>query len=233
MIDNQLPISKLRWFRRQLKAWACGHLRNFPWRRTKDPYAILVAEFLLQKTNADTVAPVYQRFMERYPTLNALAAAREEDVTMLLQPLGLRFRADRLRQSTQLILKNYQGKIPKTEAQLLKLPGVGKYTARSICAHAFGQRKAVLDTNVARIFERFFGLSGGRVKWRSQELQSAVEQVAPATNVGMWNLTLLDFGAAVCTARQPRCGECPLQEQCQYARESNINEKIINKPIYM
>ncbi|MCL1463318.1 A/G-specific adenine glycosylase [Argonema galeatum] len=188
MTDDQLPITKLRWFRRKLKAWAKQNMRNFPWRKTKDPYAILVAEFLLQKTNADTVAPVYQRFMERYPTLSALAAAPPEDVTMLLQPLGLAFRALRLRQSTQLILKNYRGKIPKTEAQLLELPGVGKYTARSICAHAFGQRKAVLDTNVARILERFFGFWGGRVKWRSQELQDAAERAAPKTKVGTWNL---------------------------------------------
>ncbi|MCL1473630.1 A/G-specific adenine glycosylase [Argonema antarcticum] len=220
--QEPLTITKVRWFRRQLKSWASGNLRNFPWRKTQDPYAILVAEFLLQKTNADTVAPVYQRFMERYPTLNALAAAPAEEVGTLLQPLGLAFRADRLRLSTQLILKNYKGKIPKTEAQLLKLPGVGKYTARSICAHAFGQRKAVLDNNVARILERFFGFCGGRVKWRSQELQEAAERAAPKTKVGTWNLALLDFAAAVCTARNPHCGECPLQEQCKYADRRNI-----------
>lgn len=214
---QDLDEAKLKWFRQQVKNWAKENSRDFPWRCTRDPYSILVAEFLLQKTSAATVAPVYQRFIDRYPTLNALAAAPTEDVTTLLQPLGLSFRVQRLRQLTEQIFQDYGGKIPSKEAQLLKLPGVGMYTARSVCANAFGQPKAVLDTNVARILERFFGFSGGRVKWRCQELQQAVEQVAPKTKVGAWNLALLDFGAAVCTARNPRCGDCPLRGQCEYA----------------
>lgn len=222
MTDYQLQIPQIKWFRRQIKSWGIQNLRDFPWRNTQDPYKILVAELLLQKTNAATVAPIYQTLIDRYPTLNALAVAPVEDITKLLQPLGLSFRVDRLYQLTQVVLEQYGGIIPETEAQLLELPGVGKYTAKSVCAHAFGQPKAVLDTNVARILERFFGLEGGRVKWRSQELQSAAEQAAPKTNVGTWNLTLLDFAAAVCTARNPRCGECPLQEQCKYADRSNI-----------
>ncbi len=212
---------QLTWFRRQLKAWALQHLRDFPWRRTDDPYAIFVAEFLLQKTNASTVAPIYQMFMSRYPTLSVLAAAPVTDVTNLLQPLGLSFRAERLLQSVQLILENYGGKIPPTEAELLLLPGVGKYTARSVCANALGQPLAVLDTNVARILERFFGLQGGRVKSRSRLLWEVAEQAAPEKQVGQWNLTLLDFGAAVCTARKPHCAECPLRRQCNYPRQDS------------
>lgn len=213
---EHLEKAKIRWFRRQLKAWADQHLRDFPWRRTSDPYAIFVAEFLLQKTGASTAAPVYETFISRYPTLKALAAAPVEEVASLLQPLGLFFRAERLCQSVRVILEQYEGKIPSTQAQLLALPGVGKYTARSICAHAFSQPLAVLDTNVARILERFFGLQGNRVKSRCKLLWKAAEQVAPLTDVGTWNLTLLDFGAAVCTAKNPRCNECPLREQCNY-----------------
>jgi A/G-specific adenine glycosylase len=213
---KHLEPAKIDWFRNQLQAWADRHLRDFPWRRTRDPYAIFVAEFLLQKTGASTAAPIYQTFLSRYPTLKTLDSAPEADVASLLQPLGLLFRAERLCQSAQIVVEQYEGQIPSTEAQLLALPGVGKYTARAICANAFGQPLAVLDTNVARILERFFGLQGDRVKSRCKLLWKAAEQVAPPMDVGKWNLTLLDFGATVCTAKNPRCNECPLQEQCNY-----------------
>jgi A/G-specific adenine glycosylase len=173
---------------------------------------------MLQKTNAALVAPIYQAFIQKYPTLDTLAAAPIAEITSILQPLGLSFRVERLRQSIEMIQSKYGGNIPKTEAQLLELPGVGIYTARPICANAFGQPKAVLDTNVARILERFFGFSASdRVRSRSKPLQQAADQVAPDNNVSAWNLALLDFGAAVCTARNPRCTECPLQQKCQKA----------------
>ncbi|HAX78450.1 MAG TPA: hypothetical protein DCY88_22135 [Cyanobacteria bacterium UBA11372] len=220
-----LDEDKITWFRQQIKTWAQQHLRNFPWRHTTDPYAILVAELMLQKTNAALVAPIYQAFMQKYPTLDALAAAPFAEISSILQPLGLGFRVERLRQSIGMIQSKYGGNIPKTEAELLKLPGVGIYTARAICANAFGQPKAIIDTNVARILERFFGLAtSDRVKARSKPLQQAAEQVAPDTNVATWNLALLDFGAAVCTAKTPRCTECPLRQKCQKAA---FDEKIL------
>lgn len=221
---KDLDAAKIRWFQRRLEVWGKGNLRDFPWRQTCDPYAILVAELLLQKTVAATVAPVYCEFVDRYPTLADLAAAPAAEVAALLQPLGLFFRAEKLRDSVRVILENYGGEVPRTEAQLLELPGVGKYIARSVCAHAFGQPKAILDTNVARILERFFGIDGGKVKSRSPELWSAADRVAPKQKVGRWNLGLLDFGAAVCTARNPRCAECPLQSQCDY----RINTQALN-----
>lgn len=232
MTNYQLPITKIKWFRRQIKIWANQNLRDFPWRNTQDPYKILVAELLLQKTNAATVAPIYQEFIDRYPTLNALAVAPVEDVTSLLRPLGLRFRADRLYQLTQVIMERYGGNIPTTETQLLQLPGVGKYTAKSVCVHAFGQPKAVLDTNVARILERCFGFEGDRVKSRCPKLQLAADKLAPKTKVSAWNLALLDFGAAVCPARNPRCAECPLRQLCEYViPKAQQNEKIVNKSV--
>ena len=233
MNNYQLPITKIKWFRCQIKDWANQNLRDFPWRNTQDPYKILVAELLLQKTNAATVAPIYQKFIDRYPTLNALAVAPVEDVTSLLRPLGLSFRADRLCQLTQVIMERYGGNIPTTETQLLQLPGVGKYTANSVCVHAFGQPKAVLDTNVARILERFFGFEGDRVKSRCPKLQLAADKLAPKTKVSVWNLALLDFGAAVCTARNPRCAECRLRQLCEYViPKAQPNEKMVNKPVY-
>lgn len=222
-LANHLKSTKIQWFRHQLQVWATQHLRDFPWRRTTNPYAIFVAEFLLQKTGASTAHPVYETFINRYPTLKKLAPAPVEEVANVLQPLGLHFRAKRLCESARVIVKNYNGKIPDTEAELLALPGIGKYTARSICANAFSMPLAILDTNVARILERFFGLSGGRVKSRCKLLWQAAEEVAPPTNVGIWNLTLLDFGAIVCTAKKPRCTECSLRFQCSYIISVNAN----------
>jgi A/G-specific adenine glycosylase len=213
---------KTNWFRQRLLKWAASNLRDFPWRRTTDPYSIFVAEFLLQKTVAGTASPIYEAFLVKYPTLDALAEASVEDVASLLQPLGLSFRAERLCRSARIVADEYGGSIPLSEEELLLLPGIGKYTARSICANAFGQPAAVLDTNVARIVERFFGLQGERVKSRCKILWSAAEAIAPDREVSRWNLTLLDFGAAICTARKPRCAECPLQEKCCHMRSGSI-----------
>lgn len=215
MIDTD----KTKWFRRELLAWGKQHRRKFPWRNTKDAYAILIAEFMLQKTNVPLVAPIYEEFIERYPTVEALAEAEFIEIKNILQPLGLSFRAERLYKTAKILIEDYLGKIPHTEAELLKLPGVGKYTARSICANAFGQSKAVIDTNVARIFERFFGFEGGRVKSRCPLLWQAAGEIAPESNVGIWNLTLFDFGATVCTAKNPGCGDCVLRERCEFVAE--------------
>lgn len=203
----------INWFQDRLLAWAKHNLRDYPWRKTTNPYSIMVAEILLQRSDADTVAPKYQTFITRYPSLNKLANAKLEDLKTILQPLGLFFRADRLFQTAKILVEN-QREIPQEETELLKLPGIGKYTARAICSQAFGQPVAVLDTNVIRILERFFGIQGTRVKSRCKILWSAAQTVAPQTEVGYWNLTLLDFGAKVCTARNPKCCECPLSSRC-------------------
>lgn len=206
----------IEWFRNRLLSWAKQNLRDYPWRRTSDPYSILVAEFLLQRTDADTVVPIYEIFLNRYPSLEKLVTAPVEDIAKFLQPLGLFFRAERLFKTAQIVVEKYQGKIPEEETDLLLLPGIGNYTARAICSQAFGHPKAVLDTNVARILERFFGIEGGRVKSRCKILWKAAETVAPDIKVGRWNLTLLDFGAIVCTARNPKCSRCPLSQRCHW-----------------
>ncbi|MDY6784672.1 MAG: A/G-specific adenine glycosylase [Cyanobacteriota bacterium] len=214
-IKTQLPnFSEIQWFRRQLSAWGRENLRDFPWRNTRDPYAIFVAECLLQKTDAATVLHLYIAFLAQYPTWDALAGASVEEVGQLLQPLGLFFRAERLCQSAKTIRDRYSGKTPQTEVELLKLPGVGKYTARSLLAHAFGKPAAILDTNVARIWERFFGVKGDRVKSRCRLLWGLADRIVPARNASRWNLTLLDFGASVCTAKNPGCFDCPLRSRC-------------------
>ena len=194
---------KIEWFVDRLLTWAEQNLRDYPWRRIKNPYNILVAEFLLQRTDGDTVAPIYETFLTRYPTLEKLAIAPVDRIAKLLQPLGLFFRVERLSETAKIIIEKYEGKIPETETELLKLPGIGKYTARAILSQTFDKPVAVLDTNVARIIERFFGITGERVKSRCKILWNAADIIAPDREVGHWNLTLLDFGAIICTARNP------------------------------
>ncbi|BAY11880.1 A/G-specific adenine glycosylase [Calothrix sp. NIES-2098] len=215
-ITSSLNPLKIKWFRQHLLIWGTQNLRDFPWRNTCDPYAILIAEYLLQKTDAVMVVPIYNEFLFKYPTLENLAQASIDELSELLEPLGLYFRAERLYQCDRIILEKYGGKIPDSEKHLLELPGIGKYTARSICSQAFNQPLAVLDTNVARIIERFFSLQGARVKSRCKILWSAAEIIAPNKEVGKWNLTLLDFGAMVCRAKNPLCNNCPLSAKCNY-----------------
>lgn len=209
-------LKNIEWLKEQLLSWSKDNLRDYPWRRTKEPYSILVAEFLLQRTDADTVKPIYEIFLTKYPSLDELAIASLQDLSELLQPLGLFFRAERLLQTAWTIKDKYDGIVPQEEKELLKLPGIGKYTARAILSQAFDKPAAVLDTNVVRIIERFFGITGGRVKSRCKVLWNAADSIAPETDVRHWNLTLLDFGAKVCTARNPKCYVCPLYKRCSW-----------------
>lgn len=225
---SNVDAVKIKWFRHYLSKWGTQNLRDFPWRHTCNSYAIFVAEHLLQKTDAATVVPIYKAFLFKYPTLENLVKASIDELSELLEPLGLFFRAERLHQCACIIIEQYGGKIPNSEQQLLKLPGIGKYTARAICSQAFSQPLAVLDTNVARILERFFGLQGERVKSRCKILWSAAETIAPANEVGKWNLTLLDFGAMVCRAKNPLCNVCPLSAKCDYVQtQANDSENIL------
>ena len=213
---SDISAKKIRWFRTRLVDWSKNNLREYPWRNNTEPYEILIAEFLLQRTDADTVKPIYEEFLNRYSTLDKLASAQLEDIATILQPLGLFFRAERLFKTAKIITTEYQGRVPDLEAELLKLPGIGQYTARAICSQAFQQPSAVMDTNVARIIERFFGIKGERVKSRCKILWQAAETIAPKRKVGLWNLTLLDFGALICTARNPKCSNCPVAKRCDY-----------------
>jgi A/G-specific adenine glycosylase len=211
-----LSPAQIKWFRHQLSIWGITNRRDYPWRNTTDAYHLLVAESLLQRTDADTVAPIYKLFLDRYPTIQDLAAANLEDIVNILKPLGLFFRAERLQQCAEIIIRQHNGKVPETQKQLLELPGIGDYTARQIGSQAFNQPLAVLDTNVARILERFFGLQGERVKSRCKMLWGAADLIAPKTAVGTWNLALLDFGALTCKAQNPDCENCPLSSKCKW-----------------
>lgn len=203
-------------------SWSEIHLREFPWRSAEDPYEIFIAEMLLQQTDAPRVVPVYKKFLERYPSLNSLCNASHEELLDLLRPLGFHFRASRLKEAACYLIQKYNGQIPAIESDLLSVPGVGLYVANSILANAFNQHSAVVDTNIVRIFSRFFGiLSNYSRPRRDPFVWKFAQQIAPKHLTSIWNLSLIDFGAKVCKARSPQCDICPLNEKCYFIAANN------------
>lgn len=206
---------KIRWFRRRLKKWFSENRRDFPWRHERNPYEIFIAEIFLTRTRSENVVPVYNSFLQKYPTVETLVEAPLQEVARAMAPLGLDFRAGQLHRSAERLVTLYDGIIPDTEKELLTLPGVGRYTANAVLATAFDRRAIVVDTNVVRILERFFGLEGRSEKSRDNYLWDAAGAIAPKQNLKEWNWALIDFGAMVCTPN-PRCLICPLQKHCDF-----------------
>lgn len=194
-----------------LLAWAEAERRDLPWRRTRDPWAILVSEAMLQQTQVARVVPRYRAFLERFPDPGACAAATVGEVVVAWTGLGYNRRALYLHRAATAVVEVHGGSMPTDLGSLLALPGVGPYTARAILAFAFERDVGVLDTNAARVLAR---RSGGPL--RPREAQQAADEAVPAGHGWAWNQAVLDLGATVCTARAPRCDVCPVAGSCAW-----------------
>src|SRR5262245_52077552 len=204
-----------RRFRQRLLAWYRRHGRDLPWRTTSDPYHILVSEIMLQQTQVDRVLPKYREWLAKYPSLEALAAASEQDVTATWYPLGYNIRPRRLHTIARESVAQYGGRLPADEATLLSFKGIGDYTAGAIRSFAFRERAAILDTNVARVlFRVFVGQGDHKSHAMKRHLWAVSEAVLPVRHVFDFNQALMDFGAMVCVARNPRCLVCPMKKDC-------------------
>ena len=207
---------RLRAFQRRLLAWYRVHQRHLPWRETRDPYKILVSEIMLQQTQVDRVVPKYREFLSRYPTMDALSKAKLPELRRVWYPLGYNIRPLRLRQIARQTLRRHDGQLPDSYDGLIAMDGIGRYTAGAVLSFAFQQDAPILDTNVARLLSRYFGIAGdvkkGRVRRRLWQL---AEDVIPAGKGHVINQALMDFGAMVCTARAPRCSSCALRRTCR------------------
>ena len=204
-----------RWFRRQLLAWYRRNGRDLPWRRTRDPYRILVSEVMLQQTQVDRVLPKYEEWLGKYPTLAALAAAPERDVSETWRPLGYNIRPRRLHAIARESVARFGGELPSDEATLRSFKGIGAYTAGAVLSFAFGRRAAIVDTNVARVlFRVFVGAGAPKAHAMRRHLWEVSRTVLPVRHIFDFNQALMDFGATVCTARKPKCLVCPMQRQC-------------------
>ena len=195
--------------------WYRLNARPLPWRGSRDPYAIWVSEIMLQQTRVETVIPYFERWMQRFPTVQALAAASERQVLKLWEGLGYYSRARNLHRAAQMVVKEHGGTIPSSTVSLLSLPGIGRYTAGAIASIAFGSDEPTLDANIRRVLARVFDVTepadtpaGERVLW-----ELAAENV-PQGEAGDYNQGLMDLGAMICLPTNPRCLICPLMHVC-------------------
>ncbi len=208
------PIRKRR-FQRALLVWFAEHGRDLPWRRTENPYRILVSEVMLQQTQVDRVRGFYGKFLRRFPSVKALAEAPEGDVLAAWDGLGYYNRARNLKRAAEVIREEHAGYFPRNPATLEQLPGVGRYTAGAVRSFAFGEDAPVLDTNVRRVLWRVFGVKGEATSAATtRRLWYYADEVVPEGKARAFNSALMDFGAMVCTARAPKCGGCPMRAFC-------------------
>jgi A/G-specific adenine glycosylase len=216
MSAASLPPPKARQhFRRTLLGWYRRKGRDLPWRRTSDPYHILVSEVMLQQTQVDRVVPKYHEWLVKYPSLEALASAAEDDVAETWRPLGYNIRPRRLHAIARESVARYGGRLPSDRETLLSFKGIGAYTAGAIRSFAFRERAAILDTNVARVLFRVFVRRGDpKAHAMKKHLWAVSEAVVPYKHVFDFNQALMDLGATVCVARKPKCGECPMTSLC-------------------
>jgi A/G-specific adenine glycosylase len=221
-----LQDRELTAFRKKLLDWFRQYQRDLPWRRTKDPYRIWLSEIMLQQTRVAAVIPYYERFLERFPDIHALAAAPGEEVLQLWSGLGYYSRARNLQSAAQEIVARHGGVFPRDAKEALALPGIGRYTAAAILSIAYGAKHAVLDGNVARVLARIFAVQGDlrdANRWKS--LQQSADALFDPKSPSNWNQAMMELGATLCTPHSPQCLLCPVTQFCQ-ARKLGIAESL-------
>ena len=208
-----------RSFQRRVLEWYAVHGRDLPWRRTRDPYAIMVSEVLSHQTQIARVLPVYERILRRYPTVTALARAPLAEVKAITDPLGYKIRGRWLHTAALRVADRPGGTFPDTMDELRMLPGIGRYTAGALMSFAHHRDAPVLDTNVARLLRRYFGVVV-TPRARTARLWSLAAAVIPKGKGYLINQALMDLGAMVCRSRSPRCDACPLERSCAFRRQT-------------
>lgn len=212
--------------RRALLAWYRRNARDLPWRRTRDPYRIWLAESMLQQTRIGTALPYYQRFVECFPTVQALADAKLDDVLRLWAGLGYYTRARNLHKAARIIARGRGGEFPRTAEELQQLPGVGRYTAGAVASMAFGERVAVVDGNVKRVLARLFAIEASiEAAQTARQLWTLAERLVAPRAAGPFNQALMELGAGVCLPKKPGCPTCPLRKWCRAAAQG-IQERL-------
>jgi A/G-specific adenine glycosylase len=210
-VSDRLDAKRIAAVRAGVLAFFDAHRRDLPWRHSTDPYRVWVSEVMLQQTRVETVLPYYERWLERFPTLDHLAEAGIDDVLVLWQGLGYYSRARNLHRAAREVRERLAGALPQERETLLSLPGVGRYTAGAIASIAFGRAVPAVDGNVRRVLHRI--LDEGDLP--ASTLETAAARLVPADRPGDFNQGFMELGSTVCTPRSPSCGSCPISEACE------------------
>ena len=225
---EQIPVRLLAWYK--------NHGRSLPWRQSSDSYHVWISEVMLQQTQVDTIIPYYQRFLEKFPDIKALADAPLQDVLKAWENMGYYRRAHCLHEAANIIMTKYNGRIPETWDELMDLPGIGAYTAGAILSISFGKAVTAIDGNVRRVMCRLFAIKDAPDTPAARErIQAAALSLVPAgKRAGRFNQALMDLGALVCTSKSPHCLQCPVKREClAYSRklQNDLPVKIKGRPV--
>jgi A/G-specific adenine glycosylase len=214
------------YFSQQIIRWYNRNHRSLPWRETHDPYVIWLSEVILQQTRVNQGTPYFYKFTENYPNIESFASAPEEEVLRHWQGLGYYSRARNMLKTAKLIMQEHAGIFPSTYDDLIKLPGIGEYTASAIASFSINEPKAVVDGNVSRVLARYFGIEEAinSSKGKRQFSQLA-QEVLDKDNAGIHNQAMMEFGALQCKPQNPYCDTCPLQQSC-FAYQNNLVNKL-------
>ncbi|MFH1350126.1 MAG: A/G-specific adenine glycosylase, partial [Pseudomonadota bacterium] len=210
----------------RILSWYAHHQRDLPWRHTRNPYFIWVSEVMLQQTQVDTVIPYYHRFLRRFPTVETLAKTSLQEVLKVWESMGYYARARHLHEAARELWENKGGEIPKTWEELIRLPGIGPYTASAILSIAFGQRVPTVDGNIKRVLSRLFSIQSLIDRTQTQKkIYDLATKLIPAKDPGGFNQGMMELGALICTSKRPSCIICPLQQFCLAFRRG-LQEKL-------
>ncbi len=214
-----------------LLEWFSKNKRDLPWRKTRNPYHIWISEVMLQQTQVTTVIPYYHRFLEQFPTVEALARARIEDLMKCWEGLGYYARVRNLQAAAQTILREHNGLLPNTRRELQELKGFGAYTSASVASLAFGEDCVAIDGNVLRVFARLYAIQDDiRRPATKSKIEALAAQNLPAGRAGEYNEALIELGATICTPRRPRCSACPLSQDCAAFQQNAVSAYPFKPP---
>ncbi len=210
-------FTRIKLLQRRLLRWYMRNGRDLPWRHTQNPYHILVSEIMLHQTQVNRAIPKYREWIAAYPTFEVLADSPLDEVKQLWRPLGYNFRAERLHKIAKFVVDECDGKLPDDLEELMALPGIGRYTAGAILSFAYHRDAPIVDTNVRRIIQRVFGVQGNRSQsLTKRRIWELAEGIIPTGRAHVFNQAIMDFGALVCTARNPACPTCFLKALCSW-----------------
>jgi len=221
-------VTEIPLLQSNLLTWGRENFRDYPWRSTQNPYEILISEVMLHRTQSEQVVQVYLKFIEKFPDVRSLGQASEHEIHEIMHPLGLKWRIDLVYPMAVFLNDNYHGEIPKGKDELKLLPGVSEYIAGAVRCFAWDMHEAIADTNTIRITGRIFGLITRDSSRRSKRFKDLLLELVPPSRPRDFNYALLDLGGKLCVKwMEPLCGQCPIQQFCQYGLTKISEDEII------